>query len=161
MDAISNFAYNINNELLTGLSLLLDNHIIFVFVIVALVLINESRNTKRLKIFIALFLAFLFATCIKILTGVERPCAFLDVPNCPSSSSFPSLHATLAFVVMISFLNKRSYWIFVLFALFVSLTRLVLAVHSFRDIAAALPIALITYNLVDVFWRSFLWKRLK
>ncbi len=161
MDAISNFAYSINSELLTKVSLLLDNHIVFVLVIMALVLIKESRNAKRLKIFAALLLAFFFATCIKILTGVERPCASLDIPNCPSSSSFPSLHATLAFVVMISFLNKRSYWMFVLFALFVSLTRLVLAMHSFRDIAAALPIALITYNIVDVLWRSFTWKRLK
>jgi membrane-associated phospholipid phosphatase len=55
---------------------------------------------------------------------------------------------------MIAFLNRRSYPLYLLFALFVSFTRLNLGVHAFVDIAAALPIAAIGYYAVDMAWNA-------
>ncbi len=155
MDPFTAFAFNIGAEPLTAVSLLLNNDVFYLFLIVALVLVAERRNPKRLKIFSALLLAVLFAVVIKSLTVAERPCAQMGLDYCPADYGFPSLHATVAFTLMVSFLNKRSYWFFMAFAIFVSFTRLVLAVHLFIDIAAALPLALISYYMVDVLWRRY------
>jgi membrane-associated phospholipid phosphatase len=58
---------------------------------------------------------------------------------------------------MTGFLNKKSYPLFLLFALFVSFTRMNLGVHVFEDIAGALPVALISYYLIDIAWKRTPW----
>ena len=155
MDQITEFAFSINNELLTQASLLLNNNVFFTLLIIAIVLIAERRNPKRVKIFSALILAFLFSLALKSIFEIERPCIPLGLDYCPEDYSFPSLHATLAFTLMIAFLNKRSYWLFMIFALFVAFSRLVIAAHTFTDIVAALPVALISYYIIDVLWRRY------
>ena len=155
MDQITEFAFSINNELLTQVSLLLNNNLVFTLLIIAIVLVAERRNPKRIKIFSALILAFIFSLALKSIFAVERPCVPLGLDYCPEDYAFPSLHATIAFTLMIAFLNKKSYWLFMIFALFVSFSRLVIAVHTFADIAAALPVALISYYIIDVLWRRY------
>jgi len=153
MDAITSFAFNLNNGFLITLSRIIDNNIIFLLIIAALIFLTEKRNPKRVKIFSAIILATVIVIILKSFTAVERPCASLVLDYCPADYAFPSLHATIAFLLMISFLNKRCFWIYMIFAIFVCFTRLVIGVHSFYDIAAALPVALIVYYFVDVLWR--------
>lgn len=155
MDPVTDYAFHLSNGPLTEASLILNNDIIFALLVIALVLIAEKRNPKRVKIFSAVLLAAIFSVALKSIFMVERPCSIMDLDYCPADYALPSLHATVAFALMISFLNKRSYWVFVLFALFVSFSRLVLAVHTFRDIAAALPVALVSYYIVAVLWRKY------
>ncbi len=155
MDPVTDYAFHLNNGPLTEASLILNNDIIFALLVIVLVLIAERRNPKRVKIFSAVLLAAIFSIALKSIFMVERPCALMDLDYCPADYALPSLHATVAFALMISFLNKRSYWVFVLFALFVSFSRMVLAVHTFRDIAAALPVALVSYYIVAVLWRKY------
>ena len=158
MDPITEFAFNLNNGLLTYASLIINNDLIFLLIITALVLLIEKRDGKRAKIFSAIILSAVFVVLIKSFMMAERPCVSLGLEYCPESYSFPSMHATIAFTMMISFINKKSYWIFMIFALFVAFTRMVLAVHSFIDIAGALPVALITYYIIDVVGRSLYGK---
>lgn len=155
MDPITEFAFTINNELLTQASLLLNNNLLFTVLIIAIVLVAERRNPKRVKIFSALIIAFIFSLVLKSIFEIERPCVSLELDYCPEDYSFPSLHATLAFTLMLAFLNKKSYWIFVIFALFVSFSRLVIGAHTFVDIVAALPVAIISYYIIDVLWRRY------
>jgi len=155
MDPITEFAFNINNELLAQASLLLNNNLVFTVLVIAIVLFAERRDSKRIKIFSALLIAFVFSIVLKSAFAVERPCAQLGLDYCPGDYSFPSMHATIAFTLMVAFLNKRSFWVFMLFALFVSFSRLVIAAHSFADIAAALPVALVSYYMIDVLWRRY------
>ncbi len=155
MDAITDFAFNVDNEMLTSISLMLNNDVIFFFMVIAMVFVAEKRNSKRIKIFSVFLLATVFSFVIKSFLAIERPCASMNLDYCPPDYSFPSMHAVITFALMISFLNKKNYWVFMLFALFVSFTRMVIAVHSFRDIAGALPVALITYYIVDVLWRHY------
>ena len=155
MDFITEFAFNIKNDLLTSVSLLLNDNFIFVILVVALLFIAEKRTSKRIKIISALLLVAVLTFGIKYIMAVDRPCALLDVSYCPEEYSFPSIHAAIAFTLMISFLDKKTYPWFVLFALFISFSRLHLAVHSFRDIAGALPIALISYYVMDILWRHY------
>jgi len=155
MDIITEFAFNIKNDTLTSVSLLINDNIVFALLVLALLFVAERRNEKRLKVIIALVLVSVFTFAIKAAMAIERPCVPLGVAYCPEEYSFPSIHAAVAFTLMIAFLDKKQFPLFLLFALFISFSRLNLAVHSFRDIAGAMPIALIAYYVVDVLWRRY------
>jgi membrane-associated phospholipid phosphatase len=150
MDTIAAAAVSIDNPLLTAAGLVLDSSLIYAAIVLALLLIGESRNEKRIKVAASLLLTFLAVAGIKYALAQERPCAGEDW--CPESYSFPSTHAAIAFTLMTGFLNKKSYAFYLLFALFVSFTRLNLGVHVFIDIAGALPVALLSYYFTDIVW---------
>jgi membrane-associated phospholipid phosphatase len=150
MDALTTAAMALNSPALTYVSQLLDNDFIFGALIVAIVLIAERRNDKRLKIFAALVLALTAGFALKSIYAIHRPCSGA---GCPTDFSFPSLHAVTVFTLMIAFLDKRSYPLFLFFALFVAFTRLHLGVHTFEDIAGAFPVAILAYHIVDSRWK--------
>jgi len=152
MDAITALVHTLNSGWLGAISSFIDNDLIYAAMLLIAILLGERKPEKLVKIFFVLVLVFFVSYGIKGLFAVERPCVSLSLDYCPHDYSFPSLHAATAFAVMIPFLNKRSFWLYFLFAVFVSFTRLVLAVHGFRDIAAALVIALVVYHVVDSFW---------
>lgn len=152
MDSITAISRGFDNPILTLIGMALDSSAIYAILILALIVIGEAREGKRKKIVVSLAVALMLATALKYAFMHERPCTGLYW--CPEDYAFPSMHATIAFTLMTGFLNKRGYPIFLGFALFVSFTRLNLGVHSFLDIAGALPVALISYYLTDVIWRG-------
>jgi len=152
MDSITALALSVDSPVLKVMGLFLDDALAYGAVVVGLVLLGESRNDKRLKILASLLVAVLAVGTVKYAMAYERPCAGEEW--CPEGYSFPSMHAVVAFALMTGFLNKRIYPLFLVFALFVSFTRLNLGVHLFRDIAGALPIALVSYYLTDIVWRE-------
>ena len=152
MDAISIWALSIQHPLLKAVDLFFDSTIVYIAIILTLVIISENRNEKRRKILLSLIVAFFIATAVKVMLAHERPC--VGQAECPGDYSFPSLHATIAFTLMCGFLNKKSFPLFMLFALFIAFTRLNLGVHVFQDIAGALPVALVSYYLTDIFWKK-------
>lgn len=154
MDVITQLAYTLNNGWLATISSIIDNDIVYALLLLAAIAIGERRPKKIAKIVVILVVGIIIGSAAKNILAVERPCASLMLDYCPKDYSLPSLHALTAFIVMIAFLNKPSFFAYALFALFIAFTRLVLAVHSFRDISAALAIALITYHVVDAFWRK-------
>jgi len=151
MDALTAAAMAINSPALTSVSLLIDNDFIFGGLVLALLFVAESRNDKRLKVLAALALAVTAGFALKSVYAIHRPCSGA---GCPADYSFPSLHAVTAFTLMIAFLDKRSYPFFLFFALFVVFTRLHLGVHTFEDIAAAFPVAVLAYHIVDSRWKD-------
>lgn len=148
MDAITAAALSIQNPALTAVGRLLDHDLLYMALVLAIALAAEWRNGKRLKIVFSLGVAFILGTALKQVVAEPRPCAGLA--GCPADFAFPSLHALIAFTLMTGFLNKRSFALFLVFALFVSFTRLNIGVHSFIDIAGALPVALISYYIADL-----------
>ena len=152
MDIITEVAFSINNQLLTDISLLIHNEIIFVGLLIAAVLLGERRPKKIMKIISVMVFAVIIGIIIKMLIITERPCAGMELLYCPEDPSFPSLHALAAFSLMIAFLNKKNFILYMLFALFIVFTRLVLAVHGFVDIAGSLVIAMIAYYITDRIW---------
>jgi membrane-associated phospholipid phosphatase len=148
-------ALSIDNPLLKAIGLLIDNDFFYTALILAMVFVGENRNEKRLKILATLVVVVVVGVAIKGAMAHPRPCT--GETGCPTDYSFPSMHAIAAFTLMIAFLNKRAYPLYLLFALFVSFTRLNLGVHVFVDIAAALPIALVGYYAVDMAWNA--WKK--
>jgi membrane-associated phospholipid phosphatase len=149
MDALARAAMGINSPALTAVSLFIDNDVFFVALVLALILLVERRNNKRLKIITAIMLAVFAGMALKGIYAIPRPC-YGSV--CPPDYSFPSLHAVTVFTLMLAFLDKREYPFFLLFAIFVAFTRLHLGVHTFEDIAAAFPVAILAYHIVDSRW---------
>jgi membrane-associated phospholipid phosphatase len=132
---------------LTEVSQLLNNEFIFVILILGIVLIAEQRNEKRVKIIVALVIAAMMGLALKNIYRIDRICS--NELNCPVDYAFPSGHSIAAFTIMIAFLDKKHYPLFLAFGFFVSFTRLHLGVHTFEDVAAALPIAILAYHIVD------------
>ncbi len=158
MDAITRLALSVNSPLIHQIGQLLDNDLFYLALILGLVLLAERRDGKRVRMFIALIVTFVAVFFLKVVLAHPRPC--LGLPGCPNDPSFPSMHAAIAFTLMLGFLNKRSYFLFLLFALFVAFTRLNLGVHSFEDVAGALPVSLLTYYFTDILFAKVmkLWK---
>ncbi|MBD3390024.1 phosphatase PAP2 family protein [Candidatus Micrarchaeota archaeon] len=147
-------------SLFAELALLLGNELVFFLVLGTLVLLAERRPEKRKKIILGVVVVSLLVLGLKNLFAVERPCAAgVSEYGCPAlpylGHSFPSGHAAVAFLVMIAFLDKKSFPAFWLFALLIAYTRLFLGVHTFADIAGSLVLAPIAYHITDSLWGRY------
>jgi membrane-associated phospholipid phosphatase len=127
--------------------MILHEPFVYAVAVIGLLLIGERKVEKQKKIILALLVTMVAVTAVKHAMSIERPC-IEESGWCPHTYSFPSMHAAVAFTLMTGFLNKKSYPLYLMFALFVSFTRLNIGVHTFYDIAAALPIALFCYYAV-------------
>ena len=150
MDSITAIAMSVDHPIVTAVDILIHNPITYIAMILTLLFTGEKRTEKRKKILISLVIAALMAFGIKNIMAYERPCVGEDW--CPGSYSFPSIHTTIAFTMMVAFLNKKSYPVYVLFALLVGFSRLNMGVHVFQDVVAALPIGLLSYYIGHKGW---------
>ena len=151
MDLITQSIYNLNNEVMTTVSLFIDSAFIFGLVIIAIILFGEKKWEKRKKIIVAILIGILVGHGLKQIYHIERPCIELNskVIDC-SDYSFPSLHAITVFILSSAFIRRKEYPLYLLFALFVSFTRIYLGMHSFVDIAASGALAALVYHIVDL-----------
>ena len=154
MDMITRGALSVDSPLLQEIGMLMQNPFIYAALVLGVLFLGERRQRKQIKILLSLALTLMLVTGIKNFMEVERPCVEGDW--CPTDYSFPSMHAAIAFTLMTAFLNKKSYIGYLFFALFVSFTRLNIGVHTFYDIAGALPIALLSYYLTVVIYRGLI-----
>jgi dolichol kinase len=148
VDAITAAALSVKDPILETVGRLFNIDLAYAVIVAALLLIGERKDERRLKIASSMLLAFLLGMAVKAILAEPRPCAGL--PWCPDDYSFPSLHAVIAFTLMSGFIKKRGFPLYLLFALLVSFTRMNIGVHTFMDIAGALPVALIAYYLTDL-----------
>ncbi len=155
MDSLTESIAQADFALLTAVAALLDNEIIFLAVTFALVLVFERRKEKIAKIALAVALAVLLSTMVKNIVKEERPCVLLASKiACPDSYSFPSGHTILAFTVMLAFLNKPTFAIYLFYAAFIAFTRIYLGVHSLWDVAGSIAFAPFVYYTVDALWKK-------
>lgn len=94
--------------------------------------------------------AFLFAFVVTVLIGRARPYQELEVEGLidpyVKTSSFPSLHTTVAFAGATVFWETPLGWFMMICAVFVALSRVAVGVHFFSDIiVGAILGVLITY----------------
>lgn len=152
IDYITSFISSLNNGFLTGISTIVDNDLVFGSMLIVATLIGERRPEKIKKIVLALILTFVISTVIKEMLKVNRPCTDLidQKIKCPHSYSFPSIHTALSFTLAISFLNKKGYFAYLMFAIFVSFTRIYLLAHTFVDISGGMIVAGVSYYLLDL-----------
>ena len=154
--SISKSAASIHHEWLTTIGLLLNEPVIFLVIIIGLGLFFERRHDERVRLGVALLISFILVSAIKSTLAVERPCIAIPGAVCPIGFSLPSMHGAVSFTLMFAFLKRREFPFLLVFALFVAFTRLNLGVHTFEDVAAALPIAYMSFFLAENIWRR--WK---
>lgn len=134
-------------EALIGISVLLNDHLTGTLLGIALILAVSYwfREQKSIPfIAVALLFAILLALLFKPFLAEDRPCAVSPGKiDCPSDFALPSFHALLSFALAIASLGRKSFPIYLLFALFVSFTRIYLGVHTIPDVAAGLALAFI------------------
>ncbi|MEM2138322.1 MAG: phosphatase PAP2 family protein [Candidatus Anstonellaceae archaeon] len=152
MDPITALALSVHNPLLTLVGQFLDNDIFYTLLVLAMVLVAERKNDKRLKVIVLLGVAFALGFAVKSIVAEPRPCA--GASWCPSDYAFPSDHTVVALALLLGFLNRKLPF-FLVFALFVAFTRLNLGVHTFGDILGAVPVALAAYFIVEASWARF------
>jgi undecaprenyl-diphosphatase len=98
-----------------------------------------QKKKEILTVFFSAFSAYFIAYILKILLHTPRP--FLDLANVSalfpeSGFAFPSGHAAFfsAFAVSIFFTHKKAGYVFMFFALLISLARIIAGVHFPIDI---------------------------
>lgn len=143
MVSITQMAQAVDIQILKEIGLLLNEPLIYGAILLLLVVAGAQGKKKTSRILYSLALATFIGLVAKEAFSHDRPCAGEEW--CPGGYSFPSTHAVTAFTLMIAFLRKKQYPLYLIFALFVSFTRINIGVHVFQDIVAALPIAVISY----------------
>ncbi len=160
MDMLTSSIAQMNVPEITLVAALLDNELTMVAATFVLVLLTERRKKKIMKIGFAAVLAFVLSMGVKYALHVERPC--VAVPSkvaCPDSYSFPSGHTIVAFTVMLAFLNKPTFVVYFLYAIFIAFTRIYLGVHSFEDVAGSVALAPFVYYVADLAWKKIEGRR--
>ncbi len=150
MDTVTQIIQSIDIAALREIGLIINDAITYAVIVIALLFLGEQRMEKRKKVLLAIAISIIAAYAIKEAMSYERPCAGQDW--CPGGYSFPSAHTVVAFTLMVAFLNKRNYIFYLLFAIFVAFSRINIGVHTFYDVVAALPIALMSYYIANILW---------
>lgn len=155
MDSLTLWIMQMDIPWLTPVAAALDRDIVMLAVTLLLVLLGEQRKGKIAKIAVAAALAVILSLAIKEMVKSERPCETLasKIP-CGGGYSFPSSHTIVAFTVMLAFLNKPSFPIYLTYAIFVAFTRIYLGMHSFEDVAGSAALAPFMYYITDRLWRK-------
>ncbi len=148
MTSITEAAQSIDIEAVKAAGWILNDAIIYGFLLLAMTFLGENRREKRAKILLSIALAIIAGFLIKEGMMIDRPC--VGEGWCPDGYSFPSIHAAAAFTLMTAFMTRKAFPLYLLFALFVAFTRLNIGVHQFQDIVAALPVALVSYYIAKV-----------
>jgi membrane-associated phospholipid phosphatase len=127
------------------------------FVFAVLCFFKEQKKLPYLVI--AVLVALALGSCLKLLISEGRPCA--DKPGkipCPPDFSRPSLHALLAFTVVIACVGSRSFPVFLLFALFMAFSRVYLGVHTITQVASGLALAFLACVAAEIIWKGMKWE---
>ncbi|HRN70677.1 MAG TPA: phosphatase PAP2 family protein [Candidatus Woesebacteria bacterium] len=101
----------------------------------------ESTHTKQYAIYFVIsyfIISFFVNIVIKNTIQRERPYVInqIETVYCPSTFSFPSGHATSAFIgaVIFSYYDKKRKWFYYSLAIFISISRIYLHCHYFFDV---------------------------
>ena len=94
---------------------------------------------------------------LKDIFRISRPC--LGDQTCPSTYSLPSGHATVIFAAMtalsLHYKNKKMTLLFMFFAFLVTISRLMLGLHTLDDVVIGSIIGLITGILVEKTYENY------
>ena len=135
------------NDIVHLLAVIIGNNFFYVPFILFLAYLIKGKDGLYFMIF-----SFLTTLIAKQIFSMPRICT--DLLNCPKDFAFPSGHASSAFSLALLRIGKNDFPFFLLFALFVGYTRILLNVHTDFEILGSLAMALIN---IELWW--FIWKK--
>ncbi len=150
-DALTALISGMDVGVLTGISVLVDRHLLVIVLLLLTFTTWHFRERKRL-LFILVTLAFaaVLSFGVKEILAVERPCVQLPSKiECPADPSLPSGHALAAFSLMTSTVGYASFPVYFLFALVTGFSRVYLGIHTFADVAASSGLAFVSSTLAE------------
>jgi len=131
-----------------------------VWLVIALIFFTSllifPKKIKKYSWFIfktvpAIIIGFIITYILKILLKIPRPC--LGLISCPNSYSFPSSHATVIFAATTTIvLNQKNNYLrfaLIIFAILVSLSRVILDLHTIYDLISGSIIGIVVGLLVQ------------
>lgn len=118
------------------------------------------REQRKIPyILAAVAVALLLGIAFKSFLQEPRPC--METPgkiSCPLDFALPSIHALLAFTLVIIAVGNRSFAVYLIFALFIAFSRVYLGVHTISEVAAGLAMAFFACVLNEILWKWRKWE---
>jgi len=118
------------------------------------------REQRKIPFMVsAIIVALLLGLAFKAFLQEQRPC--VNIPGkipCPLDFALPSIHALLAFVLVVLAVGNRSFAIYLIYALFIAFSRVYLGVHTISEVAAGLAVAFLACVLNEIFWKAMKWE---
>lgn len=151
VDFVSQWLMGINEPALTLAGLLLDVITYPILFIIWVAMIQFKWEKHKIKsLLLAGLILIVLVEGVKILVAQPRPCDIVAAKmKCPSDPSFPSGHAAFTALFLPVFLGTPFFWLYFVFYLLVSISRIYLGVHVLIDIVAGTTIGMAAYLIVD------------
>lgn len=158
-DSFSEWLALYNQPILTNIALFLDIFTYFFLAIFLLYLVIIKKDRKRAVIICTTYLVLiLLIPSLKFLFSEVRPCTAPWKIQCPIDESFPSGHAAALAVLVIAYLTT-SFFPYALFAyVIVSLSRIYLGIHTFKDILAGTVLAFAIFLIIEKIYSHWIGK---
>ncbi|VVC04759.1 PAP2 superfamily protein [Candidatus Burarchaeum australiense] len=162
MDVITSALSGLTNDLLTFSSLLFHD-VLLSFLLLALVLLLLARFKfpKIFPLLIACFLLLVLLDPLKQAFAIPRPCTSLPAKiPCPADAGFPSGHAAIAGIFVLSAVGTAFFYPFLLLGAFISLSRVYLGIHVFSDVVAGIVLGMVLYAISERLYYGY-WRPVK
>lgn len=154
VDFVTGSISQLNIPAFTFIAQLIDNDFIFLILVLLIAFLAEEGK-KRNRLVLTISLVFLGGFILKILVHETRPCVDVVAKiDCPTSFSFPSNHALVAFALATGLRNKNRFWFYAVFAIFVSFTRIYLGVHNVWDVIGGMVLGVIGVLVLELIWKK-------
>ena len=150
-DAFASWISAYSNPILTNISLFID---IFTYPLLALLLIYlffiKKDRKRAISICVTYAILIFLVIALKLAFTEERPCTAPWKIQCPLDYALPSGHTAAVAVLLAAYLTAPSFPITLLIYLAVSLSRIYLGVHIFKDVLAGTAMAFSVFFIVDM-----------
>ena len=121
----------------------------FIAFIAVSVLLIYSLSRHRKVFLIALILALLLSSGLKVFLNQERPCVSVDSQiSCPESNGFPSNHAVLASISALGAWGTILFAPYLIIAFVIALSRVWIGVHTVDQVAGGFAFGVMIFLAV-------------
>ncbi len=121
------------------------------------VLLLIPKKATRVSLLVSLVVAAVLVYLLKLFYADPRPCAGLT--DCEGGFGFPSGHSTFAFTIATHTFGTKYFYVFLLVAVIIALSRVVAGAHSFLQIVGGAVLGFVVSTSVNIITARFFDKK--